>query len=259
MGVKRALTLSQVKTLFPSYTFSSLIPSTSGVMDTTYISDKYVIKFYERDIKEKISLDAMLLEHLSDGGLNVPQLLAHTDGWYLYDKLRGKVPKTIHLFHIQALARFMARFHAKGLHCSEDFLKSYAIKDTLLKIKRSNYRFYKELEILKDYKPKNDGFIHGDLFRDNTVFDGQTIGVFDFIDGGNGSYVFDIAVALLSFNTSKRKSYIRIFLNTYNQTAAKKISQKELLDTIKIASLFYGMLRISEQSDVKRAKELIFW
>ncbi|MDF1876253.1 phosphotransferase [Sulfurimonas sp. SAG-AH-194-L11] len=258
MGVKRALSLKQVKSLFPHYTFTSLRPSSSGVVDTTYISDKYIIKYYERHIQERISLDEKILLSLYSVGLKVPRLLTDTEGWYLYEKLQGEVPKSIQLFHIQALARFMAKFHTQKLYHREDFLQKKSIQTALLAIKHTHYRLYKELEVLKTYTPKNDGFIHGDIFKDNTLFCGNKIKVFDFIDGGNGSYVFDIAVALLSFNTQNKDSFLRVFLNTYNQNSPRKIHKKELLENIKIAALFYGMLRLYEQKDTKRAKELIF-
>ncbi|HIP20880.1 MAG TPA: phosphotransferase [Sulfurimonas sp.] len=259
MGVKRKLSLTQVKNLFPAYKFSSLVPSSSGIVDTTYISDKYIIKYYERGIKEKISLDSDISLRLQSAGLNVSRLLKSSQAWYLYEKLQGSSPRSIHYFHIQALARFMAKLHSVKIPHRESFIQKYAIKQRLLQIKSTNYRFYKTLEPLKSYKPQNDGFIHGDIFKDNTVFTQEKIGVFDFIDGGNGSYVFDISVALLSFNSSKRSSYITLFLKTYNQNAPKKIDKTELAKNIKIAALFYGMLRLESQISGSRAKELIFW
>lgn len=258
MGVKRTLTLTTAKLLFPSYDFKSLTPSITGVIDTTYISDKYILKFYERDIEEKISSDANILKSLHKIGLNVPQLLASSQGWYLYEKLQGESPLNIKYFHIQSLARFMATFHSLKLQKHENFLQQFNIKQNLTQIKRSHYRFYKELEVLKYYKMKNDGFIHGDLFKDNSIFNKDKIGVIDFIDGGGGTYVFDIAVCLLSFNTSKRDSYIRLFLNTYNQMAPKKIDKKELLQNIKTASLLYAMLRLYKEKNLLRTKKLIF-
>jgi len=259
MGVKRELSLTQVKVLFPSYKFSTLTPSTNGVVDTTYISDKYIIKYYERDIKEKVSLDADILLCLQSAGLNVSRLLTRSQGWCLYEKLRGSTPISIHYFHIQALARFMAKLHSLKIPHRESFIEKYTIKQRLFQIKSTNYRFYKTLEPLKNYNPQNNGFIHGDIFKDNTVFAQKNIGIFDFIDGGNGSFVFDIAVALLSFNSSKRSSYITLFLKTYNQNTPKKIDKIELYKNIKIAALFYGMLRLESEKNSSHAKELIFW
>jgi len=258
MGVKRALSLQKLQELFPSYSFDILSPTTSGVVDTTYISEQYIIKFYERDIQEKIALDADILLHLHSAALNVPRLLEVSDGWHLYERLKGDSPQTIKLFHIQTLARFMAQFHAQKIKHPDDFLKKYEIQKTLSKIKKYYFRFYKELEPLKEYTMQNDGFIHGDIFIDNTLFNDKKIAVFDFIDGGSGAYIFDIAVALLSFNPNNRPLYTKVFLNTYNQQRAKKIALDELKKTIKIASLFYGILRIETQKGTSRAKKLIF-
>ncbi|MDQ7043946.1 MAG: phosphotransferase [Sulfurimonas sp.] len=259
MGVKRALSLKQLRTLFPSYSFTTLCASNSGVVDTTYITDKYVVKYYERDIQEFIEFDARILVHLQACGLSVTKLLDSSDGWYLYKKLQGSSPKTINYFHIQALARFMAKFHAQKLQSSRELIQQYNIKKSLHQLKQTDYYFYKKLESLKNYRPKSDGFIHGDIFRDNTLFKGEKIAVLDFIDGANGSYTFDIAVALLSFNRAKRSTYTKLFLQTYNQKAPQKIKNKELHKTIKIAAQFYAILRIVEQKSKSGAKELIFW
>ena len=257
MGVKRALSLQKLQKLFPNYSFSALSPTTNGVVDTTYISERYIIKFYERDIKEKIALDADILLRLHSKGLNVPRLLAVSDDWHLYERLKGSSPQTIKLSHIQALARFMVQFHAQKIEYPDEFLEKYEIKTTLSTIKQHSFRFYKELESLKKYTMQNDGFIHGDIFVDNTLFDDKKIAVFDFIDGGNGAYEFDIAVALRSFNPHNRPLYTNVFLSTYNQRGPKKISLDELQKTIKIAGLFYGMLRIEAQKSTSRAKKLV--
>lgn len=226
------------------------------MVDTTYLSESYVIRFYERDIKEKIKLDASILLRLHTEGLNVPRLLEVSEDWYLYERLKGDSPRTIKLSHIQAIARFMAKFHTQKITHPEDCLEKYTIKKTLSEIKQHYFRFYKELEPLKEYKMRCDGFIHGDMFVDNTLFDEQKIAVFDFIDGGSGTYLFDIAVALLSFNPHNRPLYTNIFLSTYNQRAHKKINLDELHKTIKMAGLFYAMLRIESQKNTSRAKKM---
>lgn len=258
MGIKTVITLHQAQQLFPSFHFKELRESSNGVVDTTYILDKYILKFYERDIQKRISQDAELLRHLNQASLHVPLLLAHNEKWYLYTRLQGEAPKAIKLFHIQSLARFMAKLHKKTLStsCDRIFLDQYKIETMLCFTKKNFFFFYKKLESLKVFQMNQEGFIHGDIFTDNTLFHKNKIAVFDFIDSGSGEFVFDLGVALSSFNPYQRKLYTKIFLNTYNQLAPKKISHKELLENIKIASQFYALLRIDKYKNTKKAKEL---
>ena len=124
--------------------------------------------------------------------------------------------------------------------------------------KRDFYVFYKKISFLKSIDIEIDGVIHGDIFKDNTVFQNYKIGVFDFIDGGEGSFAFDIAVALVGFDVDKKYRYFsHIFLKTYNQTAPKKILQKKLDENIKIAKAFYALKRVQRYNNTTKARELI--
>jgi len=264
MGVKTQISLDELNSLFNSYNFTKIIPTTSGIIDTTYIVDtpskSYILKKYERDIKHKVELDIKLLEELKATGLNVPTCRDKKDGWYLYDKLKGKQPKSIKTFHIKSLARFLARLHnhTKDSTCRDNIIDKNEIKELLKYTKSNFYSYYKKLSFLQDYKEKNDGLIHGDIFKDNTVFDGNKLGVFDFIDSACGSFAFDVAVVLLSFDAKKHNDYfINIFLNTYNQRAVKKLKKQEIIKYLHITSSFYALKRVHKYKNTSKAKELL--
>ncbi|MCF6330010.1 MAG: phosphotransferase [Sulfurimonas sp.] len=264
MGVKTNITLNKLNHLFNNYRFVSLTPTPTGMVDTTFIAstkDKdYILKKYERDISEKIKEDINLLNFLSSHSLNVPRCLDKNGVWYIYEKLSGQTPKVISTYHIQALSRFLAKMHKltykkKSCHL---FYQNYKVTKLLNKIKIDYFSYYKKLSSLKSYTPKTDGIIHGDIFKDNTVFDAQKIGVFDFIDSGCGSFIFDLAVALIGYGVKKENKYfITLSLNTYNQKAPKKISLDRLMFHISIASKFYALLRIDHYNCTKKAKELL--
>lgn len=264
MGVKTKITLKELNQIFSSYNFTKIEPTSDGIVDTTYIlstKDKeYILKKYERDISQKVELDAKLLRDLKSASLNVPICLDAKDGWYIYEKLQGQTPKNISTFHIQSLARFLSSLH-RHTHKKEfptSFLQGYDLRKILNYIKSNHYAYYKKLQHLRGLKMQNDGLIHGDIFKDNTVFNGYKIGVFDFIDAGYGSFVFDAGVALLGFNVKKNHNYrINLFLKTYNQKAPNKLNKKELVDAIAIAEKFYALLRINEYKNTKKAKELL--
>ena len=258
MGVLTHVTLQEVQELFPSFNIRTLTPTESGIMDTTYITDEFVLKKYEREINA--DADIKLLNLLSSSSLNIPSFVARNGDWFLYKKLKGSQPKTIKTYHIQALARFLAELHkqTQSIECDTSLMDNYDLKEILHFTKSNYYAYYKKFQMLSLYRPKNDGFIHGDIFKDNTVFDKEKIGVFDFIDGGGGEFVFDIAVALVAFDAKKHSHYfINLFLNTYNQNAPKKIKKEELIKTMKIASAFYALLRIDKYKNTKKVKELL--
>jgi len=262
MGVKSPITLKELKALFDNYNFTKLTATKDGVIDTTYIAStderSYILKRYERDIQQRVAHDSALLHQLSST-LNVPYLIDSKEGWYLYKRLKGSSPKTISYHHIQLLARFMAKLHQRSLYIKErpSFVGSYPIEGILNDTKRSFFAHYKKLEMLKGYNPPCDGFIHGDIFRDNTIFSESKIGIFDFIDGGCGSFAFDIAVALLDFNKTNKPSYNRLFLRTYNQCSKKRFTLQEIQQSRVVAAKFYGLLRIDNYKNTKKANELI--
>ena len=250
--------------VFPSFNFTEIIPTTSGIIDTTYIVHTkergYILKRYEREIPTKIIQDAKRLEELKSAGLNVSTLIKQSEGLYLYTKLAGDVPSHVKAHHIQALARFMATLHQQSYKksCASTFINEYDINAMLKFTKSKQFFYYKKLQELSNLEIKNDGFIHGDIFKDNTVFENSKIGVFDFIDGGCGSFYFDAAVALVGFDIPKHKEFfLNLFLGAYNQKAPKKLKKEELLKNIESASNFYALLRIDKYKNTTKAKELI--
>ena len=263
MGVKTVINLNEVNILFDSYNFIKIVPTSSGIIDTTYIvyTDEmsYILKRYERDISKRIETDIKLLQELKNQKLNTPLCIEQKEGWYLYEKLNGSEPKNIRICHIQACARFLAKFHTYTFKQKHDanFIKTDEIKSSLNYLKSKFFYYYKKLESLNRITQRNDGFIHGDIFKDNTVFDNGKIGVFDFIDSACGDFAFDAAVTLIGFDAKKRTSHINLFLNTYNQHAPRKISKNELLLNIEFASKFYALNRINNHKSTKKAKELL--
>ena len=258
MGIKRIITLKKLHKIFPYNTFKTIFPTSEGIMDTTYVVDNYILKFYERDISNKIDNEIKLLQHLQSKNLNVSNFVTSNKNHYLYTKLEGTSPKTTKTYHIQALARFMASFHNSNYKPSTHipFFNTDEIKQKLTILKRTHYFHYKHLQKLQNYTMPIDGFIHADIFKDNTLFFREKTAVIDFIDGAMGSYIFDIAVALISFNPNNKSSFNKLFLDTYNQHAPSKRSYKELYNTMLIAANYYALLRL-DNKNIEAAQILI--
>jgi len=264
MGVKTTITLEQLNRLFPSYTFTKITPTTSGIIDTTYIAytntKGYIIKRYERDIPNKIELDSKLLNKLKASGLNVPICLESNDDWYIYEKLKGKQPKSVRSYHIQALGRFLAKMHnqTSKMKCDTNIIIEDEVTQSLKYVKANFFGYYKKFEFLKNFTNNHDAIIHGDIFKDNTIFNGKKIGVIDFIDSSCGTFAYDVAVALIGFDAREHHDYfINLFLLNYNQHAPKKLKKSVVKEKMKIASHFFALKRVHEYKNTSRAKELL--
>jgi len=264
MGVKTQLSLDELNELFPSYGFTQILPTASGIIDTTYIihneTTGYILKRYERDIPRKIELDIKLLSELKSVGLNVSTCLDNNDGWYIYEKLQGKQPTSVKSYHIQALGRFMAKMHKQTskIKCKSNVLIEDEVTESLKYVKENFFAYYKRFEFLKNFTHNHDAIIHGDIFKDNTIFNGKKIGVIDFIDSSCGTFAYDVAVALVGFDAKEHHDYyINLFLKNYNQHAPKKLSKKVVKEKMKTASNFFALKRVHEYKNTSRAKELL--
>ena len=264
MGVKTAISLLELNKLFPSYKFTNITPTTSGIIDTTYIvssqTSSYILKRYERDITKKIALDIKLLQELKFHGLRVPTCRDEKDGWYIYEKLKGSHPKDVKSYHIQAIARFLSKMHKVTFKkkCSTSIVIEDEVTDSLKYVKSNYFAYYKRFEFLKNSTQYSDGIIHGDVFKDNTIFDGKKVGVIDFIDSSCGTFAYDVAVCLVGFDVNKNNHYfINLFLKNYNQHAPKKLNKKTVVSKMKFASHSFALKRVYEYKNTKRAKELL--
>ncbi|EDZ63389.1 putative aminoglycoside phosphotransferase [Sulfurimonas gotlandica GD1] len=264
MGVKTQLSLHELNQLFPSYGFTEIKPTISGIIDTTYIihneTTGYILKRYERDITRKIELDIKLLNELKSVGLNVPACLDSNYGWYIYEKLEGKQPTNTKSYHIQALGRFLAKMHSQTskMRCDSNRIIEDEVTQSLKYVKENFFAYYKRFEFLKNFTHKHEAIIHGDIFKDNTIFNGRKIGVIDFIDSSCGTFAYDVAVTLVGFDARERHDYyINLFLKNYNQHAPKKLSKKVVKEKMKFAANFFALKRVHEYKNTSRAKELL--
>ncbi len=264
MGVITIISLDELNKLFPTYNFTKITPTISGIIDTTYIvytnSTSYILKKYERDIADKINKNILLLSILKSAGLNVPIYIDKKDEWYLYERLKGEQPKVVKNYHIQLVARFLSKMHKETskITCDSNKIMQDEISEALKYIKANFFIYYKKFEFLKHLIHKKDGIIHGDIFKDNTVFNNKKIGVIDFIDSSCGTFAYDVAIALVGFDVKTDNNYfINLFLKNYNQHAPKKLKKSDVIQNMIFASRFFTLKRIHKYKNTSRAKELL--
>jgi len=253
MGVKTTLTLAEANTIFSSFKFIKIKPSTDGIIDTTYsvydAKQSYILKKFEEATPLQINRQHALLKQLHASHLSVPELLASTAPWYLYTKLPGETPSTLSYLQTQNLAKAIAKMHisTRKQRREEALFNPLKIKQELRQLKRSAFYHYKKLSYLQNIKLENHGIIHGDIFPDNLLFSGHRVSLIDFIDADDGNFSFDLGVCAMACTETLPK--LQILRRCYNRTSPQKTTLTSLLEMMQTAADFYTLKRLLSQQN----------
>jgi homoserine kinase type II len=183
--------------------------------------ETYVLTLFERLSHEQLPYYLRLMQHLADKGLAVPAPVANADGEILHtvagkpaavvSKLSGKSQLAPTAHHCQSLGGTLARMHLAGADFAMQQPNLRALdwwNNTVPEILPhltpaqaallgQELAFQNHIQQLPAYAATPAGPVHADLFRDNAMFDGDTLtGVFDFYFAGNDRWLFDLCVCL---------------------------------------------------------------
>ncbi|MEO8921755.1 MAG: homoserine kinase [Caldimonas sp.] len=203
----------------------ALEPCAGGIENTNYFADtdqgRFVLTLFERLRADELPFYLELMRHLADRGLPVPGPHADRSGSLLLS-VRGKpaalvdrLPGEHHLAPDAADCASVGTMLA-GLHqAASDYtrhqpnLRGLAWWNETVPVvvphldadraalMQDELAFQQHLAASSAYASLPRGAIHGDLFRDNVMFDGHALtGVFDFYFAGVDCLLFDIGVAL---------------------------------------------------------------
>ena len=230
MSVYTTLTLKEVQDFATPYGLevTNLIPIQGGIQNTNYFlvcedGAQYVLTIFEEMDEIGAGELVPVLEHLGQQGLPVPVPLKH-DGraiQMMKDKpaqiaprLLGRHPMPSTLAQVEAIAQAQAKIHVALQHFPleraeyrnhEYWLnvamnikpKLNAADQTLLNHLLGLYQVLTEM-----HPDRPRGFIHSDLFRDNTLFEGDQLnGILDFYELNRDEWLFDIAISINDFCT----------------------------------------------------------
>ena len=210
-----------------------------GIENTNYFIDtragdrigRYVLTLFERLTFEQLPFYLRLMKHLADRGLPVPGPKADASGAILHtvcgkpaavvDRLRGRHRLAPGPAHCASVGAMLARLHLAGadfaLH--QPNLRGFAwwaetvpvVAPFLTPAQRELIEvelvFAGQVAASAAFAALPRGPIHGDLFRDNVMFDTDTdtdtgpdgdqlTGLFDFYFAGVDTLLFDISVCL---------------------------------------------------------------
>lgn len=257
-------------------------PITQGIENSNYfieIADQTVSTEYVLTIAESISFDDMpffndLMTQIHRRGLPVPRPLQTLDGMTgtifcgkptsLVERLPGQHPTEVTPAYCVQIGSALAELHqsAKGLKRTRanpysdswvtatlDSIQSNLDASTSLLL-AGTAKQYHLLESSSHGDELPRGVIHGDLFRDNTLFlNGELSGIIDFYHACEDFLVLDIAICVndwcfaqgSEFSEEKRRSVIE----GYNQVRPLTATELEMLGMFqRYAALRFYLTRV---------------
>ena len=196
-----------------------------GIENTNYFADTdsgaYVLTLFERLSFEQLPFYLQLMKHLAERGIPVPNPAPDKNGQILHslkgkpaavvNKLRGTselAPTQAHCFQVGTM---LARMHLAGqdFNLSQPNLRGLPWWNTTLPAvlphvtpqQRSmllgELAYQNHIAASPGFKALPTGTVHGDLFRDNVMFEGGKLtGFFDFYFAGCDTFLFDLGVCL---------------------------------------------------------------
>lgn len=196
-----------------------------GIENTNYFltSDQgeFVLTLFERLTHAQLPFYLHLMRHLAHQGIPVPNPHADQQGDILLtlcdrpaavvNRLRGKSQLQPAAVHCAAVGDMLARMHLAGrdYERQQPNLRGLAwwnetapavmpyIGADQAALLRSELAYQNHIAASSAYAALEQGPIHADLFRDNVMFDGDTLtGFFDFYFAGVDTWLFDIAVCM---------------------------------------------------------------
>lgn len=230
MSVYTTLTLKEVQDFAAPYGLEviDLIPIQGGIQNTNYFlvceNQQYVLTVFE-DMDEQAAGELVpVLQHLGQAGLAVPVPLSHSGKAIhtlknkpaqIAPRMMGEHPMPSTVAQAEAIAIAQAKMHValKDFKLERAFVRDHAywynvaqeIKPSLNAADKvllgKLLGLYKALTAVYPDRPR--GFIHSDLFRDNTLFEGDQLkGILDFYELNKDEFLFDIAITLNDFCTN---------------------------------------------------------
>lgn len=279
MSVYTTLTLKEVQDFAAPYGLKAvdLIPIQGGIQNTNYFlvaqdGTHYVLTVFE-DMDEQAAGELVpVLEHLGQAGLAVAVPLSYA-GKAIHSikqkpaqiapRLIGEHPMPASIAQVEAIAvaqakmhvalkdfplkRAFVRDHAYWLAVSQEIKPSLSEADKVLLSKLLG--LYEALTAIYPDRPK--GFIHSDLFRDNTLFEGDQLqGILDFYELNQDEWLFDIAITLNDFCTeypqvSLNEDKAMAFLKAYDRIRPLTEDEKACLELyLAMAAGRFWMMRL---------------
>lgn len=197
-----------------------------GIENTNYFlstdQGEWVLTLFERLSAEQLPFYLHLMKHLAHKGIPVPEPQADRESGDILHQVCGKPAAVVQKLagksqlapgaaHCRAVGDMLARMHLAGRDYErhQPNLRGLAWwNDTVpvvlpyigaepSALLRSELAYQNHIAASSVYAALPRGPVHADLFRDNVMFEGETLtGFFDFYFAGVDTWLFDLAVCL---------------------------------------------------------------
>jgi homoserine kinase type II len=254
-----------------------------GIENTNYFATtdqgEYVLTLFERLSAAQLPFYLQLMKHLAQRGIPVPDPtadprprhfgdLVHTVAGKpaaVVNKLNGKSQLQPQAVHCAAVGDMLARMHQAGLDFAlhQDNLRALPwwnetvpvvlphVQPDQADLLRSELAYHNHIAASPAYTALRRGPVHADLFRDNVMFDGDTLtGFFDFYFAGVDSWLFDLCVCLndwcIDLATGEfDHTRLHAFFGAYTAVNPLNAAERELLPAMaRAAALRFWISRL---------------
>ena len=250
-----------------------------GIENTNYFATtdqgEYVLTLFERLSHEQLPFYLYLMRHLAERGIAVPRPQANAAGELLFtlcgkpaavvDKLRGASQLQPQPVHCAKLGDLLARMHVAG----QDFAMQQPnlrglpwqnetapqvyphLRVEQLDLLQEELAYQNQITASAAYAALPRGPVHADLFRDNVMFEGDTLtGCFDFYFAGVDTWMFDLGVCLNDWainhaDGSHEPARAQALLDAYQAVRPLTAEERALLpDMTRAAALRFWISRL---------------
>lgn len=267
-------------------TLQTMAGCAGGIENTNYFvtTDEapYVLTLFERLSMEQLPFYLRLMKHLAHHGIPVPDPATNRDGDVVHNlqgkpaavvnRLRGKSELAPTTAHCEQVGAMLARMHLAGRDFSMQQPNLRALdwwNETVpvilpfvppehAALLQSELAYQNHVATFCAYSALPRGAIHGDLFRDNVMFETRDdsttppvlTGFFDFYFAGVDTWLFDIAVCLNDWcidlaTGSCDDARTHAFLAAYASVRPLQAQERELLPAMaRAAALRFWISRL---------------
>ncbi len=229
MSVYTELSHADISTILNDYNIGELASYegiAAGIENSNFFIDtdhgvRYVLTIFERLDADELPYFMHLMKHLAAHELACPDVMQRKDDSLLFEShgkqgcivscLSGRTLDELNLAQLRSSGQAMAQLHLAGSDFAtsrdnptgSDWLKEHI--DAVLAETKTRYDddagelLTSELNFQSScaWESLPTGVIHGDLFVDNILFEGDNVsGVIDFYYAHSAAFVMDIAISL---------------------------------------------------------------
>lgn len=265
MSVFTTLSLEEVQQWLLPFNVGALLTLrgiAAGITNTNYFVEtsqaRFVLTVFEKNDFDELPYFVHLMTYLSSNGILCPMPILDQRGVALH-RIHGKPALMVsclkgtdisvpNLTQIAAVAHTLARMHLAGQGFHEQshnqrgpgwrVMTAQQVLPRLNPVQQHLLQTELEFQHGLDLSALPHGVIHGDLFRDNILFDGDVLGGFiDFYYACHDVLAYDVAIAVndwcIDANGRFESDKLAVFMNAYNTvrpfTAEEKAQWPALL------------------------------